>query len=130
MVLGLIATGTTDRQLILRALTRHHDAGLAIPDYPASYGHVLPPTNAAELKTINDWRAWSTEPALNNRITLAQIWLHFSHRVWAVVVAVLVILFVIAATRHESDLVQRPASVLTILLVVQFALGILTVPNR
>jgi cytochrome c oxidase assembly protein subunit 15 len=130
VILGLIATGAIYTQLILGALMRHHDAGLAIPDFPASYGHVLPPTNSTELKTVNDWRAWSNEPALNNRVTLSQIWLHFSHRVWAVVVAVLVILFVIAATRHESDLVQRPASVLAILLVVQFALGILTVLLR
>jgi len=109
---------------------RHHDAGLAIPDFPASYGHVLPPTNAAELKTVNDWRAWSPEPSLNNHVTLTQIWLHFAHRAWAVVVSILVILFVIAATRHNSDLVQRPASVLAILLLVQFALGILTVLTR
>ena len=129
-ILGLIATGAIYTQLILGALMRHHDAGLAIPDFPASYGHVLPPTNSSELKTVNDWRAWSSEPALNSRVTLSQIWLHFAHRVWAVVVAVMVILFVIAATRHESDLVQRPASVLAILLVVQFALGILTVLLR
>src|SRR6266576_3158915 len=35
-----------------------------------------------------------------------------------------------ASTRHSSDLVHRPASVLAILLVVQFALGILTVLTR
>jgi cytochrome c oxidase assembly protein subunit 15 len=130
VMLGLIATGTIYAQLILGALMRHHDAGLAIPDFPASYGHVLPPTNSADLKAVNDWRAWSPEPALNNRVTLAQIWLHFGHRLWAVVVAAMVIWFVVAATRHGSDLVHRPASVLAILLVIQFALGILTVLTR
>ncbi|HEV8291067.1 MAG TPA: COX15/CtaA family protein [Tepidisphaeraceae bacterium] len=130
VTLGLIATGTIYAQLILGALMRHHDAGLAIPDFPGSYGHVLPPTNSIELKTVNDWRAWSTEPALNNRVTLAQVWLHFAHRAWAIVVAAMVIWFVIAATRHGSDLVHRPASVLAILLVIQFALGILTVLTR
>src|SRR6267142_1248104 len=130
VILGLIATGAIYTQLILGALMRHHEAGLAIPDFPASYGHVLPPTNATELKAVNDWRAWSSEPALNNRVTLAQIWLHFAHRAWAIVVAVTVIGFVVGATRHSSDLVHRPASVLAILLVVQFALGILTVLTR
>src|SRR6266581_3722480 len=109
--LGLIAVGAIYLQLILGALMRHHDAGLAIPDFPASYGHVLPPTNATELKAVNDWRAWSAEPALNNQVTLAQIWLHFAHRAWAIVVSVLVILFVIAATRHSLELIHRPASV-------------------
>ena len=130
VILGLIATGTIYAQLILGALMRHNDAGLAIPDFPASYGKVLPPINATELKAINDWRAWSNEPALNNRVTLSQIWLHFAHRAWAIVVAVMVIAFVIAATRHSAELVHRPASVLAILLVVQFALGILTVLTR
>jgi heme a synthase len=130
VTLGLIATGTIYAQLILGALMRHNDAGLAIPDFPASYGHVLPPINTADLKTVNDWRAWSPEQALNNRVTLAQVWLHFAHRAWAVVVAAAVICFIVAATRHSSDLVQRPASVLAILLVVQFALGILTVLLR
>jgi cytochrome c oxidase assembly protein subunit 15 len=129
-VLGLVATATIYTQLILGALMRHHDAGLAIPDFPASYGHVLPPTNSTELNAINELRAWSSEPALNNRVTLAQIWLHFAHRAWAIVVAATVIGFVVAATRHQSDLVCRPASVLAILLVVQFALGILTVLTR
>src|SRR4051812_7566751 len=129
-ILGLIAVSAIYIQLILGALMRHHEAGLAIPDFPASYGHILPPTNSAELKTVNDWRAWSPEPSLNNPVTLSQIWLHFAHRAWAIVVSMLVILFVIAATRHSSDLVQRPASVLAILLLVQFALGILTVLTR
>jgi cytochrome c oxidase assembly protein subunit 15 len=129
-VLGLIATATIYVQLILGAVMRHNDAGLAIPDFPASYGKVLPPTNAAELKAVNDWRAWNSEQALNSRVTLAQVWLHFAHRAWAVVVAIMVILFVIAATRHGSELVHRPASVLAILLLVQFALGILTVLTR
>src|SRR5215212_9072344 len=130
VVLGVIAVSVIYIQLILGALMRHNDAGLAIPDFPASYGKVLPPTNATELKAVNDWRAWSNEPALNNRVTLAQVWLHFAHRAWAVVVAIMVIAFVIAATRHSAELVHRPASVLAILLVVQFALGILTVLTR
>ena len=129
-MLGLIATAAIYIQLILGALMRHNEAGLAIPDFPASYGKVLPPTNSTELTAVNDWRAWSAEPALNNRVTLAQIWLHFAHRAWAIVVAVMVIGFVITATRHSNELVHRPASVLAILLLVQFALGILTVLTR
>src|SRR5262249_34126755 len=35
-------------QLIVGATMRHYQAGLAIPDFPASYGQVLPPTSHDE----------------------------------------------------------------------------------
>jgi cytochrome c oxidase assembly protein subunit 15 len=129
-VVGMIAVGMIYGQLIIGALMRHNDAGLAIPDFPGSYGQVLPPTNAGELKAVNDWRAWSDESALNNRVTMSQVWLHFSHRVGAVLVSVIVVWLVIAASRKGSDLVRRPAAVLLVLLAAQFALGVMTVVMR
>jgi cytochrome c oxidase assembly protein subunit 15 len=128
--IGAAALAAIYIQLILGALMRHNNAGLAIPDFPANYGHLLPPTNQQDLKTVNDWRIWHGDEAIRSRVTLSQIWLHFAHRAWALVVAASVILLVIKATRHSSDLLQRPASVLAILLLVQFALGILTVLTR
>jgi cytochrome c oxidase assembly protein subunit 15 len=129
-VLGMVVVGMIYGQLILGALMRHNNAGLAIPDFPKSYGQALPPTNATELKAVNDWRAWSSESALNERVTMSQVWLHFSHRVGAVLVSGIVIWFVIAASRVESDLVRRPAAILLMLLILQFALGVMTVLMR
>ena len=64
-------------QLIVGATMRHFDAGLAIPDLPLAYGHLLPPTSSTQLATINSHRAFD----LNLKpVTLWQIWLHFGHR--------------------------------------------------
>ena len=49
-------------QILIGATMRHLGAGLAIPDFPLAFGHLVPPT-------------WST-----------QIAVHFTHRVVALVV--------------------------------------------
>jgi len=86
---------------------RHMDAGLAIPDFPLSFGRLVPPH-------------WST-----------QIALHYAHRVWALAVTALVVALAVrvlragrGAGRGETTV---PAGLLLILLPVQIALGALTV---
>src|SRR4051812_18441171 len=128
--IGAAAVAAIYMQLVLGALMRHNNAGLAIPDFPANYGHVLPPTNQHDLKVANDWRIWHGDEPIQSRVTLSQIWLHFAHRAWSLLVLATVIWLVIKSARHNSDLLQRPASVLAILLLIQFALGILTVLTR
>src|SRR5687767_1761706 len=44
-----IAVGLIYLQLIVGAVMRHYEAGLAIPDFPTSYGGVLPATSADQL---------------------------------------------------------------------------------
>src|SRR4029078_3739104 len=48
-------------QLILGALMRHTNSGLAIPDFPLSFGHIIPP------------------------FTSNKVIIHFAHRVGAVI---------------------------------------------
>lgn len=132
----LIAT-----QLTLGALMRHDphreadavggdaSAGLAIPDWPLHYGHVLPPTNAADLAKVNDYRTWELHwPA----VTMGRVWLHFGHRVGAylTLLAVLAVTF-IAVRRHrdEAKLVV-PSAILGALVLTQVTLGVLTVLQR
>ncbi len=88
-------------QILLGATMRHTNAGLAIPDFPLAFGHLLPP-------------AWTPAIAI-----------HFAHRVWAVV-AVLSVLATAGHVRyHHPDRpeLQRPAALLTVLVLVQFTLG-------
>jgi cytochrome c oxidase assembly protein subunit 15 len=88
-------------QIILGATMRHTGAGLAIPDFPLSYGRLLPPF-------------WNTA-----------ILIHFSHRLGAIVVATLVLIVVWRIrTRHKSrpELV-RPAWCLLAAVVLQITLG-------
>jgi heme a synthase len=116
-------------QLIVGATMRHYDAGLAIPDLPWAYGKLLPPTDEAGLKSINAERAW--ESGLKP-VTLTQVWLHFGHRVGAVIVSGLVVAVVgLVFTRHSRQLrLAAPAGLLTLLLVTQLTLGVFTVLKR
>ena len=47
-------------QLIVGALMRHYDAGLAIPDLPLAYGKLLPPVTEQGLRAANESRIWES----------------------------------------------------------------------
>jgi cytochrome c oxidase assembly protein subunit 15 len=116
-------------QLIVGATMRHYDAGLAIPDLPWAYGKLLPPSDAAGLKSINAARAW--ESGLKP-VSLAQVWLHFGHRLGAVIVSALATALVVTvlARKDRPRKLVVPAALLAALLVTQVALGVLTVLYR
>lgn len=112
-------------QLILGALMRHTESGLAIPDFPRMGGYWIPPFNDAMLRHINDWRFEHDLPMVN----MAQVMIHFVHRAGAVLIAVTVGLLDVVAVREK---IKDRAVVWTILalnafIVVQICLGIVTV---
>jgi cytochrome c oxidase assembly protein subunit 15 len=88
-------------QILLGATMRHSGAGLAIPDFPLSYGRVLPPF-------------WTPDIAI-----------HFAHRVGAIVVTIVAIVQTSAIWRHHPDRIdlRRPAMLLMFLIGVQVTLG-------
>src|SRR5215468_517250 len=98
-------TGAVFTQLILGALMRHTNAGLAIPDFPLALGHIIPP------------------------FTSNKVIIHFAHRAGAVVVASMILWTFIRVARSYSDhpLLFRPAAAMLGLVVVQLTLGALTV---
>jgi len=109
--LRALATATTAivfSQILLGATMRHIGAGLAIPDFPLMFGHLVPDH-------------WS-----------AKIAVHFAHRVGAVVVAAAVVTTAVYIWRRHTDAADlaSPALKLMILLVVQITLGALTVITR
>ncbi len=111
-------------QLVLGALMRHTQSGLAVPDFPLVYGHLLPPFDSSALPAINEYRiGWDLSP-----VTLSQIWIHFTHRVGALLVTIMVLMNVshVLSTHRDSKL-REPALLLLCLLVVQVLLGALTV---
>lgn len=92
-------------QILIGATMRHIGAGLAIPDFPLAFGHVIPPT-------------WT-----------AQIAVHFAHRVWALVVVIWIVanaMYIWGRHRERRELV-RPAMWLVGLVLVQATLGALVV---
>ncbi|MDB5910754.1 MAG: cytochrome c oxidase assembly protein subunit 15 [Massilia sp.] len=130
---SLVALGTATvtlvfLQLIAGATMRHYDAGLAIPDLPLAYGKMLPPTTAAGLAAVNHVRAFE----LNlDPVTLTQLWLHFTHRIGAVMVTIFTVLLAARVLRkHLQPGLVVPATLLLVLLQTQITLGILTVLLR
>ena len=88
-------------QILLGATMRHTGAGLAIPDFPLSYGRLIPPF-------------WNPAIAI-----------HFAHRLGALVVATLVLAVawrILTQHRSRSEL-ARPAWFLLAVVAVQITLG-------
>ena len=112
-------------QLILGALMRHTESGLAIPDFPTMGGYWIPPFNDAMLRHINDWRFEHDLSMVN----MAQVMIHFVHRAGAALIAVTVGLLDIVATRQKIADKTVVWTILTLnaLIVVQICLGIVTV---
>jgi cytochrome c oxidase assembly protein subunit 15 len=92
-------------QLILGALMRHTNAGLAIPDFPLALGHIIPPFNS-------------------NKVII-----HFAHRAGAVIVTAMIVWTFSRIARSYSDyrLLFRPALAMLVLAGVQLTLGALIV---
>jgi len=103
-----LATGVIFAQILIGATMRHLGAGLAIPDFPLSFGHVLPP-------------AWPLPVAI-----------HFAHRAGALVVAAVVVTTAWHVwTRHRGrPELARPSLALVALVAVQATLGAFVVLTR
>jgi cytochrome c oxidase assembly protein subunit 15 len=122
----LLASGAVFVQLILGAWMRHSDAGLAIPDFPLSYGGLVPPSGPAGISWINEQRTqlYDLPP-----VDAAQVWIHFAHRAGALVTGLLVLgcgVFLLRAYPDDRRL-REPAIVMIMLVLVQILLGALTV---
>jgi cytochrome c oxidase assembly protein subunit 15 len=103
---------------------RHYQAGLAIPDLPLAYGNVLPPVSADGLARANEFLTWDAHLP---RVTLGQVWLHFGHRVGALLVTTAAVALVVRVFRERRREQVVPSLVLCALLLAQVTLGVLTV---
>jgi heme a synthase len=106
--IAIVTTIAIYIQIVIGATMRHTGAGLAIPDFPLAFGHIIP-------------THWDPKIAI-----------HFAHRAGAAVVALL-----IAATsghvlyhHWRSRELRRPAILLLMLVALQITLGALTVLSQ
>jgi cytochrome c oxidase assembly protein subunit 15 len=129
--LSILAVGLILIQLIVGAIMRHSDAGLAIPDFPTSFGRWLPPLVVNDAFRQQAVHRYGLDLGLN-RVTAFQIWINFAHRVGAVCVTAAVIALCAAILRclGNQKFLVRPAMILLVLLAAQITLGILTVLLR
>ena len=110
-------------QLVIGALMRHTDAGLAIPDFPLMGGSLLPRFDDRMLAAINAERfALRLEP-----VGMAQVTVHFLHRLGAAVTLIAVVAVNLIVRRRGRPEVRRLLAGVNALVLVQVALGALTV---
>ncbi|MDZ7361867.1 MAG: COX15/CtaA family protein [candidate division KSB1 bacterium] len=103
--LTIATTAAVFIQLLLGAVMRHTKSGLAIPDFPLAFGKLIPPFDSAKIA------------------------IHFSHRLGALIVTLLVIWTaarILQHYRHEKKLF-RPALLLLGALTAQLTLGAFTI---
>ena len=95
-------------QILVGATMRHTGAGLAIPDFPWMFGHLVPDR-------------WDSKIAV-----------HFAHRVGALIVALAVLAAAAPVwSRHRGRReLTRPATLALVLVVTQVTLGALTILSR
>lgn len=110
-------------QLILGALMRHTDSGLAVPDFPLAFGSLWPSMDSGSLNEMNDHRAGMDLMP----VSAGQVAIHMLHRLWAVVVSSLVVILAIRTFRDPQSRFREPVLLLTLLVLFQILLGALTI---
>jgi heme a synthase len=112
-------------QLVLGAAMRHSHAGLSIPDFPTTYGGWLPLFDPAGIAKINEARGAAGQPFTSAGLILLQ----YVHRVWAVLIAIGVVLTSVKLIR--STLLPNPirtaGAAWIVLIFLQLVLGAWTV---
>jgi cytochrome c oxidase assembly protein subunit 15 len=130
--LALVVIAVLYGQLLLGALMRHTESGLAIPDFPKTAGRWIPRFDDATVAWVNDWR-WDHGPLASGEqlhdVTLGQVVLHFSHRAGGLVVlaCALGVLYAAARIRAQRPELWRTALIFLALTLTQFTLGMFTV---
>jgi cytochrome c oxidase assembly protein subunit 15 len=123
-------------QLIVGAVMRHNQAGLAIPDLPLAYGKVLPPTSSEELAMDNQQLLRMIDSGENPRdrdlprgVSMFQVWINFAHRCGALLVtgAILVLAIDVLVGGGYPGPIKGPVYLLLVLVAAQLTLGVLTI---
>lgn len=114
-------------QLMLGALTRHTESGLAIPDFPTTAGQWIPAFNETTLDKINALRMGMTDAVGTplDPVEMYQIVLQFLHRMGALIVVSFIGGLAWLSVRYEKSHPQLMtlAYLLCGTVVAQFVLG-------
>ena len=106
--IAIVTAATVYIQIIIGATMRHTGTGLAIPDFPLAFGHLIPPN-------------WDEKIAI-----------HFAHRIGALIATGCVLATTGHVFYHHRDRAElvRPSLLLLALVATQVTLGALTVLTR
>lgn len=113
-------------QLVLGAIMRHTESGLAVLDFPLANGRIMPDLGDAALEHYNETRRMGH---FLPEVTAAQVMYHMAHRFWAVVVAIVLLATTGLAIARHGDIrsIRTLASIGIALLSVQIGLGAWTI---
>lgn len=117
---SLAATGLIYLQLIIGALMRHSESGLAILDFPLMDGRLIPAFEEA-VESVN----YKRFVLGMDDVTISQVIIHFLHRMCAIAVSIGIVgLFVkvVQFYRDKSKLLL-PVILLLVLLAIQITLA-------
>jgi len=122
--LAVLTTTLIYLQLGLGATMRHQHRDLAILDFPAAYGKLIPDVSTSALAKINAWR---DARALSD-VTAFQIWLQMAHRALAALIAIAIGTFwIFARTRSEDVTLRKLSNAWVFLVLCQITLGAWTI---
>lgn len=123
---SLLLLGALLIQLVLGAVTRHTGSRLAIPDFPSSYGRLIPPLTHESLEAAIDEIPYEQ---VHTYHSLPQVVVHFAHRAWGMVVVAVVAGLAIQIGREAAGdpRLLTPAAAVIALLLAQVALGALVI---
>lgn len=104
---------------------RHTESGLAIHDFPLSFGHLIPPVDDASLRKINFERMQLSLPL----VTPDKVMIHFAHRVGAGVVCIFLVIASVTVLKRHRDMGELlfPVILLLAMITLQVILGALTI---
>ena len=128
-----VLVGAVYVQLILGALMRHTDSGLAIPDFPLAYGQLIPSLSPAAVAQYNAQLLQDNiRIAAEGPIVAGQVLIHFLHRAWAVVLLMIALWTSVKAFKADpsSKRLRMFGVLIPVELAVQIALGAFTVVTR
>jgi len=117
-------------QLIIGAIMRHTEAGLAVPDFPTMGNQWVPMFDESMLTWINTWR---TETAFETgqylpAVTMDQVIYHMLHRVGAIAVLAAAVFLTWKAHRNTGDArLLWTVWMVNVLTLAQAALGVIAV---
>lgn len=137
-VLPLLLLGALLLQLVLGSAVRHSKSALAIPDWPTHYGQLMPPMSQEKLdaavaaypaEKLPDRYGKATATSEARPYTAGQVHLHFTHRVGAYAILVFGVWFVARTFKRHANqpAVLIPAGLFGVFLLLQVALGVMTV---
>lgn len=120
---ALLFTALVWIQLVVAAIMRHTDSGIAVLDFPTMGGAVIPSFGATMLEAVNALRR---EVNLYP-VSMFQVSIHLLHRLFAFVIcfyALYIVFRVASRKRSRSKKVVLTARAVLALVVIQFILGL------